>query len=449
MSSFPKAARQQDSVPKASLNLIVSALKEKGKNAVRKATSTEPARPLSARRFAHDATKGHIEEKSHVHHESHLHHRHTMVDDHLKTPIDHSLHWSQLLVANKPHKPGMMETAKATMQHLKKNDDILEKLKEDSLDSQTKLQNTVLMSRIAEHIESVIEQETTESSIQKQGRKTPLRSAKSLKRDAAIEKLTKVMNEEYVWTKRAGGGMKPLKKEEDGGQAKNEEEKEHQKEQKGEQKEEDESWKMLNFDGSPARKREHRDTYSVITQKRKASRPNTPGTERNGKHPLDLIGVIEVVPHTPPRAQSVESYHRAERITVHASDFIKYGDDVEMLKTLRVESPSVSEPVAVEDVQDSAGDDQRPKSCRGSGAEIADSQVRHRRGQSASGSHPHFRRASSARTSKPGAKRPRGDTWPPCQTPSQPPSRPSSARASRPGTGRRYSPFLPMNIQIV
>lgn len=462
MSSFPKAARQQDSVPKASLHIIVTALKEKGNNStVRKATSTEPGRPLSARRLAHDATKGHIDEKSRGHHGNHPNHAHTMVDDHLKAPIDHSVHWYQLLAAKKHHKPDIMETAESTLQHLKtstSNDDVLDRLKEDPV---TKLQNAVLMSRIAEHIESVIDQETTESSIPKQARKEPLRSAKSLKRDAAIEKLTRVMNEEYG-SKHAGGGRMSLKEQEDSGQVKNEEEK--QKEEQKEKEKEEESWKVLNFDGSPARKRERRDTYSVITQRRKASRPNTPGTEQKGKHHLDLIGVLEVVPHAPPHTKSVERSPPKQIITVHASDFIKYGDDVEMLKTLKVESPSTSEPVVVEDVQNSAGDDKQSRICRESGAEIAESQVRRSRGHSLprstrpasrpSSQPPSARpssRSSSARTSHPGAKRSLADvnTWPPCQPPPRPASRPLSARTSRPGTARRYSPFLPMKVQTM
>lgn len=485
MSSFPKAAKpqwagkengdkpsstgpstngtQKAPVPKASLRHIVMALKEHEKNAIApKATSTEPGRPLNAHRLMHDATTGHMSEKpsrarrlshdatghmdgkSHGHHVDHPHHAHTMLDDHLKTPIDHSIHWTQLLVSKKPHKKDVMEKALATMMHLKNNDDILEKLKDDS---STKLETAVLMSRVAGNLATVIQEEPAESKSQGQTKKTPLRSAKSLKRDAALDRLTKVMNE--CQQPRSQHAVEMMKEKEETELVlpvvgKNDEE-EHRKEQV----ETKENWKILNFEESPKRKREKLDAYSVITQRRKASRPNTPG--------LDLIGVFEVVPHTPPRARSVEQYAHTEKITVHAADFIKYGDDVEMLKTLQVTSAPMSEPVAVEDLQKSTGDDKQSTSRRGSGAGIADLQIpqSHIRGQSASGSPPGSRPTSqppsrpasrprsgpfSARTSRPGVARLHADTystWPASQPPSRPASRPSSTRTSRPGTARK------------
>merc|ERR1711881_75038 len=98
------------------------------------------------------------------------------------------------------------------------------------------------------------------------------------------------------------------------------------------------------------------DTYSVLTQRRKATQKNTPRKERKGEHPLDLIGVLEIVPNSHPsaRAQSDEPLPYTETITVHAADFVKYGNDVEMLKTLKVGSPPMSEPMAVEGLQESA-----------------------------------------------------------------------------------------------
>merc|ERR1719359_1896327 len=301
------------------------ALKENEKNATaRKATSTEPGRPLNAHRLMHDATTGHMsekpssarrlshdatghmDEKSHGHHVDHPHHAHTMLDDHLKTPIDHSMHWTQLLVAKKPHKKDVMEKALATMMHLKKNDDILEKLHKD--DSPTLMQTAVGMSRVAGHVASAIQEEPAESKIQEQTKRTPLRSAKSLKRDAALDRLTKVMNECQQPRLQHKVEMMKEKEEIELPVVKRDEE-EHREEQVVQEKKE--SWKILNFDESPKRKRERLETYSVITQRRKTSRPNTPGIEQKG---LDLIGVIEVVPHTPPRAQSVDMH--TERITV-------------------------------------------------------------------------------------------------------------------------------------
>merc|ERR1719146_124335 len=85
------------------------------------------------------------------------------------------------------------------MQHLKKNDDILDKLNED--DSATRLQNAVLMSRVAGHIVHAIEEGAEEGVSHGEAKKPPLRSAKSLKRDAALDKLTQVMN--------AGGRASP------------------------------------------------------------------------------------------------------------------------------------------------------------------------------------------------------------------------------------------------
>lgn len=449
---------QKAPVPKASLRHIVMALKENEKSATApKAASTEPGRPLNSHRLMHDATTGHMsekpsrarrlshdatghmDEKSHGHHVDHPHHAHTMLDDHLKTPIDHSIHWTQLLVSKKPHKKDVMEKALATMMHLKNNDDILEKLKDDS---STNVQTAVLMSRVAGNPASAIQEEPAESKSQEQTKKTPLRSAKSLKRDAALDRLTKVMNE--CQQPRSQHAVEMMKEKEETELLlpfvlKNDEE-EHKKEQV----ETKENWKILNFEESPKRRREKLDAYSVITQRRKASRPNTPG--------LDLIGVFEVVPHTPPRAKSVEHYAHTE-ITVRAADFIKYGDDVEMLKTLKVTSPPPSEPVAVEDLQKSTGDDKQSRSRRGSGAGIADLQIPQSRSLPGSRptSQPPSRPASrprsqpfSARTSRPGVARLHADTystWPASQTPSRPASRPSSTRASRPGTARKLLPI--------
>merc|ERR1719265_1190756 len=84
------------------------------------------------------------------------------------------------------------------MQHLKehKNDDkvAFEKLKEDPA---AELEQKVLMSKVAGDIFHAIEQQTPDSSSKDQARKAPPRSAKSLKRDAALDKLTKVMNEQH------------------------------------------------------------------------------------------------------------------------------------------------------------------------------------------------------------------------------------------------------------
>lgn len=425
---------------KPSLRLIVTSLKEKAFNStVPKATSIEPARPLSAHQLSHDG---------HEHHENHPHHAHTMVDDHMKVPIDHKCHWSQLLAAKKPHKKNIEEKAKETMQHLLKHDsiiDISERLKEDDA---LLLKEAALMSRTAGIIASATEHQIAESDAKEQRRKPFLRTAKSMKRDAAIDKLAKVMNEQH----RSKGAVEMMEEQEDNEQTRKEEP-EQQEEQ-----EEDESWKMLTFDESPARRRERRDTYSVITQRRKPSRPHTPVRERKGEHPLDLIGVFEVQPHTP-RTQSVERNRFTETITVHASDFIKYGDDIEMLKALKVESPSTSEPLDAEDLQKSKGDGKqsgsRRRSCNGS-ADLEVLSVLH--GRRASGSLPGSRPSSqppcrpgsrpfSARRSRPEAARPFGDTWPPSQPPSRPTSGPSSARASSLRAGRRYKPFLPLQGQ--
>lgn len=474
MASFPKASRnewtgdqssgktssrvnneavavtQKSPVPiekrREKLQMLVTALKEKPNISNAEAWPERPSsadglsndachgvpqKPLSARRLVHQG-----------HHENHPHHTHTMVDDHLKAPIDHSKHWHEIVLASRPHKRDVMEKS---LQHLKKNDDTLERLKEYSA---TNEQNEALMSRIAGHIVNVIEEETTASNVENQRRKPTLRTAKSLKRDAAIEKLTRVMmdtgehkfvHKEFEKSMKHAEGR--VNKEEDCERAKREEQ----------QEEDHESWKMLAFDGSPAKKRERRDTYTVFFQRRRKSLPKTPGRERKGKHPLDLIGVTEVVPHTPPRAQSVEGHSRAERITVHASDFMKYGDDVETLRMLKVESPSPSEPAAVEGMHESTVHGKVSRSSRGSSGSPPVSRPR---------SQPPSRPASqpsSARKSSTGPGRPHAGTWPP----SQPPPRASSARTARPGRVRRhlegqrnlysaqYCPFLPMKLQAM
>jgi hypothetical protein len=363
-----------------------------------------------------------------------------MIDDQ-NGKIDHSVHWSKL---KKHHKKDIEEKALFTMLHIKDNDGMIEKLKEKAKeDAATKLQTQILMSRIAGHIASATEQETEESNIQEQRKKPFLRTAMSLKRDEAIEKLVKVMNEQYG-SKHAVG---IIKEEEDGQQVKKEEEQE--KAVGTIQEEEDESWKLLIFDESPARKRERHDTYSVMTQRRKPSRPNTPARERKGEHPLDLIGVIEVVPHASPRETWEERYPRTEKITVHASDFIKYGDDVEILKTVNLKPPSKSEHAAVEHLRKSTDDSKQSIHDRLAAG------IPRSRAQSASRSPP-VSRPTSQPPSRPSSARPRvarpGDTWPSSQPSSRPPSRPSSARtgSARPGKARHnYNPFLPLKAQCL
>jgi len=173
------------------------------------------------------------------------------------------------------------------------------------------------------------------------------------------------------------------------------------------QEEEAKRWAMLTFEGSPAKKNEWRETYCVKTQRRKAAHRNTPRKERKGEHPLELIGVFEVVPNTPPpkaRAQSAEPYRHTQRITVHASDFIKYGNDIEKLKTLKVEPPSFSKPVADqvcnEDLQKSAGDGKQPRSRRTSDAGIPHSQEPKRYGSPYRPSSRLASRPTSARARK-------------------------------------------------
>eukprot|EP00746_Dinoflagellata_sp_MGD_P161865 gnl/MRDRNA2_/MRDRNA2_89165_c0_seq1.p1 gnl/MRDRNA2_/MRDRNA2_89165_c0~~gnl/MRDRNA2_/MRDRNA2_89165_c0_seq1.p1 ORF type:complete len:577 (+),score=86.15 gnl/MRDRNA2_/MRDRNA2_89165_c0_seq1:142-1731(+) len=453
-------------IQKPSLRLLVTAALQEKEHSNK--VSVEPLRsPLSARRLRPHVTTDHISEKpssarelshsamghgheKHLHHahtkveaghghEKHLHHAHTkveaghehgthphhahtMVDDHLKTPIDHSVHWTQLLLASKPHKQDFIEKSKDIIQRMKKNDDdVLEKLKDDPT---AKLQQATLMSKIAGHIVNAIEQESVET-IQHPARKLPPRTAKSLKRDAAIEKLAKVMENQHR-SKHTAGVMK----EEVNHEHANAQHTSHQTAEMNEKaaQEEDqvqeESWKTLAFDGSPARRREHKVKYTVITQRNKASRPNTPVRERKGEHPLDLIQIIEVTPHTPPRAQSVERDSFVKSITVHASDFIKYGNDVDMLMKLKLESSSKESPSTDEHVggshQSHIGHEQT-RSHHVPVTGVPDLQVSRRRGHS---------QPSSARmgTSRTGTAGHHGNISPP----SQPRSRPSSARTSRP-----------------
>lgn len=166
-----------------------------------------PLRPQSASRPSHD-TAGHMKENApgpsadaigHMDEQEHAtsnspepdhahtsHHEQAVVDDRSKTGIDHSVHWSQL---KKPHKQDLMQQAMAQMERLKKNDDILERLNKE--DSARKLQTAKLMSSVAGHIVNAIEQDDGQTV------KKPalLRSAKSVIRDAALDKLTKVMIE--------------------------------------------------------------------------------------------------------------------------------------------------------------------------------------------------------------------------------------------------------------
>lgn len=461
----------QDVTKKPALHLLVTALQEKQKDdkvstELWHGTTTHLAeRPSSARQHLHHATgHGHEKHPHHAHamveaghgHEAHPHHAHTMLDDHLKTKIDHSLHWTQLLVANKPHKQDFMEKAKDTIQRLRKSDDVVERLKEDPT---AKVQQAALMSRVAGHIVIAIEHETTDSTnpgvVQEHARKTPLRTAKSLKRDAAIDKLAKVMDEQHR-IHRPKQNMKEIR-EHLGIMQEDEKTEQAHNAETAQEEEQDEDWKLLTFDGSPARKREHKESYTVITQRRKKSLPHTPGRERKGDHPLDLISILEVMPHTPPRAQSAERSSFAKSITVHASDFIKYGNDVEMLKKLKLESPcneslSVSEHVAVGDSQESHLDHEQSTNRRVPGMGISDVQAPFSRGQrfrrgsrlpSRSPSRPSSARASIPR---PGTARQPGNTGPP--SPSQPHPRPSSARTSRPLAARQRGEVWSINREF-
>lgn len=306
MSSFPKALRTQwagresgGKIPSTDgKRPEVLARRSDGRRpSVPKATSNEPEKPLSAR------GPGRMAEQENA----------TVVDDHSKNVIDHSVHWSQLS-SKKPHKNGLVEQALKQMERLKKNDDLLDKLKEDSA---AKLQNAVLMSSVAGNIVKAIDKDS-------QAKKTQIRTAKSMLRDAALDKLARVMKEE--------------------------EEAEIAKKEEAEAAEQEEEEHNLNFEESPARNRERKDGYKVISQRRRSLPPPAPRRERKGKHPLDLIAVLEVVPNTPTRTRerSVDRDPHQESITVHAADFIKYGNDVKMLRTLKVEPPPMSEPVALE-----------------------------------------------------------------------------------------------------
>lgn len=231
------------------------------------------------------------------------------VDDHGTHPKDHSVHWSQL---KKPRKKGLLEQAITQMSEIKTDDAIKRLTKEDA---EEKLKAAKLMSSVAGHIVGAM---------QDSANRVPIRTAKSMKRDDAIEKLTRVMVEAELAE-----------------QAKKEEEEEEQ-----------EGWEMLAFEQSPARQRERNEGYVVITQQRKTSCPAAPRRERKGKHPLDLIRVLEMRPDTPPppkvRACSVEHETHRECITVHAADFQKYGTDVKMLRALKVDPPPSNEPATVQ-----------------------------------------------------------------------------------------------------
>merc|ERR1712100_12597 len=100
------------------------------------------------------------------------------------------------------------------------------------------------MSRVAGHIVSAIEHETTANG-QEQAKKAQLRTAKSLARDAAIDKLSKVMYGER------GQPSPPVF-------ANDEAEVEQASREKEKQEEEEDSWRMLTFDVSPTRKRERK-----------------------------------------------------------------------------------------------------------------------------------------------------------------------------------------------
>jgi hypothetical protein len=452
----------QDLPKKPALHTLVSALQEKKK---------EDLGP----------GHGHQQHPHHAHtmvagghgHEKHPHHARTMLDDHLKTPMDHSVHWTQLIAAHKPHKPDFIDKVENIMLHLKSNDnDVLARLKEDPT---AKMQQDALMSKVAGHIEHPNEHE------EQARRKAPLRTATSLKRDAAIDKLDKVMHEHHRSHHVASDKLAMA--EENLGII------HHEQAAEEEEEEEEETWEALAFDGSPARKRENKATYTVLTQKRKAARPNTPGRERKGDHPLDLISIFEVTPRTPPRAKSDEPDPMDTHcITVHASDFIKYGHDVEMLKKLDVhanDAHSLSEPTAAADPQQSTHDQEKSymrstaASRHAPGTGDKGLQVPQSRGQSASrflvgsrllsqptgrassaratsarartgiarqlestGTWPPAQprsRPSSARTSRPVSARPRGDTWPPARPLSSEPT--SCRRKARP------TPFLPLKGQ--
>lgn len=301
-----------------------AATKVESSVAVPKAAPKEPKRPLSARRVSlnvesqvnEEGYEPRASESPRPHHEDH-----SLVEDHLPHPIDHSIHWSQ--IGRKPKKNDLMAQAIAQIAN-KKNDVILERLLKE--DSDQKLQNAKLMSSVAGTIVNAVKNPEGE-------RKAALRTAKSMKRDQALEQLTKVMAEA-----------------------------EEQKEKEEQEAEEDEGWEMLAFEESPARNRERREAYSVLTQQRKMPQPGVPRPERKGKHPLDLIAVLEVVPNTPPpkacRPVSLERETHRERITVHAADFIKYGNDVKTLRTCKLDLPHVTEPEA---------DDPLPKAPSSSG----------------------------------------------------------------------------------
>jgi len=356
----------------------------------------------------------------------HCHHAHSLVDDHLKAPIDHHVHWSRL---GTHHKKDMFAKAAEQLQHLKKNDSILEKLMTDDLDA--KLVSAQLMASVAGHIVEAIEHERPAGSESSQGpsvnfmpyEKVPMRTAKSFARDKAIEKLSKVMMEEA----------------------------EEEQAKKEEEEEEDEGPETLCFDESPARRHEKRDGYSIFTQKRK-KQTSVPKVEGKGKHHLQMIGILEVKPNTPPsraRARSVAG-DCTEQITVHEADFIKYGHDMKMLREFKVEpwyppspqkdtgSQSSTRAPSVESVHDRlfrtvvkrptdlSHDQKLPGSRRGSGNGKQLLSVLHSRGPSAPGS-----RASSRPSS---------------QLSSRQPSRPSStapSQRSRPGSARLHGHTAP------
>jgi hypothetical protein len=327
MSLFPKAARPQwtgretegkrPSTPGRSLLGSIRPKDNVGKSGSRAASiplpPKESKRPLSAQRFISAGAERKLDgegrepqaPKSPRPHEEHR------LDDRSSHSIDHGVHWSQLGKKNK--KNDLIAQAVAQMANIsKKNDDIMEKLQNEDTDA--KVQTAQLMSSVAGHIVDAIQNPGSEGS-----KKIPLRTAKSMKRDQALEALSKVMAE----------AEEQAKKEE-------------------EEMEEDEGWEMLTFEQSPAKKRERKEGYSVISQQKKMLQPGAPRRERKGKHPLDLIGVLEVVPNTPPpkqcRAHSLHKETHRERITVHASDFMKYGNDVKMLRNFKLDSPKETEP---------------------------------------------------------------------------------------------------------
>jgi hypothetical protein len=252
-------------------------------------------------------------------------HESLSADDRLSHPIDHSAHWSQLM---KPKKKDLVAQAEAQLATVAKTqNEILDRLQK--CDAESKLQYASLMSSVANKVRDGMGDST----------KIPLRTVKSLKRDEALARLARIM---------AGSSEQAEEEEEDEEVEQEEPEegprKQAESEEEQEEEEDADEWKTINFESSPARKRERKEGYTVFTQKRKESQPRAPRRERRGKRPLDLIGVLEVVPNTPSRRPSSAQETSVEWITVHASDFIKHGKDVKVLRTLRLDPPPLAEP---------------------------------------------------------------------------------------------------------